>query len=98
MVANGSVMRKILQAYKTIKTGQQRPLFHCISTDHLRNTRSAASGQIRFGKSFRTQSTFKYRALQWYNRVHANVKIGNILTSKKKLKVWVKENVPLDWG
>jgi hypothetical protein len=45
----------ILQAHKTIKTGQPRPMFHSISTDHPRNTRSAASGQIRFGESFRTQ-------------------------------------------
>ena len=88
----------ILQAHKTIKTGQPRPLFHSISTDHPRNTRSAASGQIRFGESFRTQSTFKYRALQWYNRVPPDVKKGNLSTFKRKLKVWVKENVPIDWG
>ena len=88
----------ILQAHKTIKTGQPRPLFHSISTDHPRNTRSAATGQIRFGESFKTQSTFKYRALQWYNRVPADVKKGNISTVKNKLKVWVKNNVPLDWG
>ena len=88
----------ILQAHKTIKTGQPRPMFHSISTDHPRNTRSAASGQIRFGESFRTQSTFKYRALQWYNRVPVDVKMGNLSTVKRKLKVWVKENVPIDWG
>ena len=88
----------ILQAHKTIRTGQPRPLFHSISTDHPRNTRSAASFQIRFGESFRARSTFKYRALQWYNSVPATVKTGSLATVKRKLKAWVKSNVPIDWG
>ena len=61
-----------LQAHKTIKTGQPRPLLHSISTEHPRNTRSAANGLIRFGESFRTQATFKYRA-QWYNTTPSEV-------------------------
>jgi hypothetical protein len=88
----------ILQAHKTIRTGQPRPLFHSISTDHPRNTSSAASFQIRFGESFRARSTFKYRALQWYNSVPATVKTGSLATVKRKLKAWVKSNVPIDWG
>ena len=88
----------ILQAHKTIQSGQPRPLSYYISTNHPRDTRNAANGQIRFGESFKTQSTFKYRALQWYNLVPAAVKRGTIVTVKKKLKTWVKSNVPIDWG
>ena len=88
----------ILQAHKTISTGQPRPLFNSISTVHPRNTRNAANGQIRYGENFSTKSTFKYRAMQWYNRVPGSVKTGSKETVKKKIKAWVRENVPLDWG
>ena len=89
----------ILQAHKTISTGQPRPLFNSISTVHPRNTRNAANGQIRYGENFTTKSTFKYRAMQWYNRVPGSVKTGSKETvKKKKIKAWVRENVPLDWG
>ena len=88
----------ILQAHKTIKSGQPRPLLHSISTEHPRNTRSAANGLIRFGDSFRTQGTFKYRALQWYNAVPAEVKIGSLEMVERKLKAWIKVNVAVDWG
>ena len=88
----------ILQAHKTIRSGQPRPLFNSISTDHPRNTRSAAQGQIRFGEQYTATTTFKYRARQWYNGVPASVKQGSQAVVKRKLKTWVKENVPLDWG
>ena len=48
----------IMQAHKIIKTGQPRPLSYSISTDHPRCTRSATSGQIRHGGSFRNQTPF----------------------------------------
>ena len=88
----------ILQAHKTIRSGQPRPLFNSISTDHPRNTRSAAQGQIRFGEQYTATTTFKYRARQWYNGVPASVKQGSQAVVRRKLKTWVKENVPLDWG
>ena len=88
----------ILQAYKTIQTGQPRPLAFSISTQHPRDTRSAASGHIRYGGSFRNQTTFKYRALQWFNSVPPEVKQGSISTVKAKLKVWVRNNVPIAWN
>ena len=40
----------VLRAHKTIQTRRPTPLFNSISTDHLRNTRSAASGNIVLGK------------------------------------------------
>ena len=77
---------------------QPRPLLYSISTDHPRNTRSAANGQIRFGEAFKNKNTFKYRAMQWYNSVPVSVKRGSLPVVKKKLRTWVKENVPIDWG
>ena len=88
----------VLQAHKTIITGQPRPLFNSISTDHPRNTRSAAHGHIRFNETFRARTTFNYRALHWYNSVPASVKIGSQDMVKRKLKTWIGEHVPLDWG
>ena len=88
----------ITKPFSRPRTCQPRPLFHSISTDHPRNTRSAANFQIRFGESSRARSTFKYRALQWYTRVPATVKTGSLATVKRKLKAWVKSNVPIDWG
>ena len=88
----------VLQAHKTIRTGQPRPLAYSISTEHPRHTRNAANGQIRFAESFKTQTTFEYRALQWYNSVPISVKSGSIVSVKKKLKTWVKRNVPIDWS
>ena len=88
----------VLQAHKTIRTGQPRPLLNSISTDHPRNTRSAAHGLIRFDETFSARSTFKYRALHWYNSVPASVKEGSHAVVKMKLRTWIKEHVPLDWG
>ena len=42
--------------------------------------------------------TFKYRAMAWYNPLSTDVKTGTIQTVKRKLKAWVKKNVPIDWG
>ena len=88
----------VLQAHKTIRTGQPRPLYNSISTDHPRNTRSAAQGLIRFDETFSARTTFKYRALHWYNSGPASVKEGSQSMVKRKLKSWIKEHVPLDWG
>lgn len=88
----------VIQAHKTIKTGKPRPLFDSISTKHPRNTRSAAIGQIRFGEAFKAQTSFKYRALHWYNSLPPSVRKGSTAVVKKNLKTWVKENVPIDWG
>ena len=80
----------VLQANKTIRTGQPRPLYNSISTDHPRNTRSAAQGLIRFGETFSARTTFKYRALHWYNSVPASVKEGSQAIVKRKPKSWIK--------
>ena len=93
----------VLQAHKTIKTGLPRVIKESISTTHPCRTRSASRGLIRFGETFRGPSnlvklSFRYRAVQMYNMVPVNVRTGSLATVKKKLKKWVYQNVPIDWG
>ena len=89
----------VLQAHKTITIGVPRPLHESISTDHPYRTRSAAHGLIRFGESFSgPSSTFRYRAMNWYNSVPTKVRTGSLVTVKKKLKQWARQNVQIDWG
>ena len=55
----------VLQAHKTIQTRRPTPMFNSIYTDHPKST----SQNIKFGDTFNTKSTFKYFAIDWYNRV-----------------------------
>ena len=88
-----------MQAHKTISSGVTRPLHSELSTNHPYRTRQATSGQIRFGDDYRAGSaSFKYRAMVWYSSVPVSVRTGSVATVKKKLKVWIKNNVPNDWG
>ena len=87
----------VLQAHKTISTGVPRPLHASISTQHPCNTRSSTRGLIRFGENFDgPNSSFRYRAMNWYNSVPTGVRIGSLDTVKKNLKHWVRQNVPID--
>ena len=87
-----------LQAHKTISTGMPRPLHASLTSAYPYRTRSAANGQIRHGENIMSTKTFKYRAMISYNSVPAELKIGSLPTVKRKLKQWVLEKVPLDWG
>ena len=88
----------VLQAHKTITSGIPRPLHADLPTDHPYRTRSSSCGNIRFDKSITSTSTFKYRAMVWYNSVPGKIKDGSLQTVKRKLKQWVHQNVPVDWG
>ena len=93
----------VLQAHKTIVSTKPASINLSISTQHPYRTRNAANGQIRFGESFRREadlvtSSFKHRAVHWHNAVPANVRTGTLATVKHKLRMWVKQNVPIDWG
>ena len=55
------------------------------------------------GETFRGDSSlviasFKHRADHWYNAVPVSVRTGSLATVKHKLRKWVKQNVPVDWG
>ena len=86
----------VLQAHKTLQTGVPRPLHHSLSEQYPRNTRNAASGQIRHGNNFLSTSTVKYRAMQCYNRVPVSERSGSTATVKKKLKKWIQMHIPID--
>ena len=93
----------VLQAYKIISTGKPAITQLSISTQHPYLTRNAANERIRFGETFRSESslletTFKYRAVKWYNQVPVSVYRGTQQTVKYKLREWVKRNIPMDWG
>ena len=92
-----------LQAHKTITTGKPVSMKKSITTEYPYVTRRAAHGQIRYGETFRGDSdlvsaSFKHRALHCYNAVPTSVRTGTLATVKQKLKVWVKQNIPIDWG
>ena len=88
----------VLQAHKTMSTGLPKPLFAEFSADNPYTTRSVSRGNIRLRDDYRSTSTFKYRAMAMYNSVPVQVRTGTHTTVKQKLKKWVAENVPLDWG
>ena len=93
----------VLQAQKTITSGKPAVIHQTISTHHPYRTRNAATGQIRFGENFRgesslIQASFKHSAVHCYNAVPASVRTGSLANVKKKLRKWVKLNVPIDWG
>ena len=93
----------VLQAHKTILSGKPAALHLSISTEHPYRTRSSTNGQIRFGEAFSGESelvcaSFKHRAVHWHNAVPASIRTGTLATVKNKLRKWVKQNVPIDWG
>ena len=96
-------MHTVLQAHKTISSGKAALLHQSISTEYPYRTRRAAAGHIRFGETFYGDSnlileSFKHRAVHWYNDVPVSVRTGSQIAVKNKLRKWVKQNVPLDWG
>ena len=40
--------------------------------------------------------TFKYNAIEAFNRVPEDVRMGTIATVKYKLRKWIKGNIPID--
>ena len=93
----------VIQAHKTIVSGKPAAIHESISTLHPYKTRSATGGLIRFGETFRGESSlvlasFKHRAVHFYNAVPVCIRTGSLATVKYKLRKWVKQNVPVDWG
>ena len=88
----------VLQAHKTLTSGVPAPLHAALTTDQHYRTRSVARGNIKLEEGYKSTNTFKYRAQVYYNSVPVDVKAGSLATVKRKLKQWVLENVPHDWG
>ena len=85
----------VLQVQKTKTTGVPKDLYRAVSGSYPRNTRSAAGGQIRQMGTF-PSSTFKYNAIEAFNRVPEDVRMGTIATVKYKLRKWIRGNIPID--
>ena len=86
----------VLQAQKTLNTGVPKYLYHSLSTEYPRLTRSAASGLIRQNEGFLSTATFKYRASVFYNSVPMDIRTGSTVSVKRKLKKWIASNIPID--
>ena len=81
----------VLQAHKTITSGKPAILHDSISTEHPYRTRNATSGRIRYGESFRgdsslVEASFKHRAVHWYNKVPTSIYRGRLGNVKYKLR------------
>ena len=61
-------------------------MYQTLSGGYPRRTRSAAIGQIRQDNIFTSQSTFKYRAMKYFNSVTVNVTVGSTATVKKTIR------------
>ena len=85
----------LVQIHKTITTRRPQSLYRSISSNFPYRTRSAVNGQIRVNEDF-SQNSFKHRARQAYNRIPVDVRTGSMETVKKKMKLWIKSNVPVD--
>ena len=64
------------------------------------NTRAAAQGNIRYGENFRgdselTRSSFKYRAMKYYNSLPVDMKKKKLPAFKVSLKKHAAQNIPL---
>ena len=70
-------------------------MYRSISSSFPYRTRSAVHGQIRVTEDF-SHNSFKHRARQAYNRIPVDVRTGSLEKVKKKMKLWIKSNVPVD--
>ena len=91
-----------LLAHKISITNQPQNLSKEIIQPHSVNTRAADQGNIRYGDHFRgeseqTRSSFKYRAMKYYNSLPGHMKKQKIATFKVNLKKYSAENIPLRW-
>ena len=83
----------VLQIHKTRKTGVPRSLYESLQGQYPYQIRNASNGLIRQNSS--TRGTFKHRAIQCYNQVPADIREGSLTTVKKRLRKWIKSNIPI---
>ena len=83
----------VLQIHKTMKTGVPRSLYESLQGQYPYQIRNASNGLIRQNSS--TRGTFKHRAIQCYNQVPADIREGSLTTVKKRLRKWIKSNIPI---
>ena len=96
------VYHSVLSAHKTVTSGKPLYMHNAMSTAHPLRTRQATGGQIRLGQNFDSKQgllhdSFRYRAAKDYNNIPVTMRSIRYLPSfKKKLKQWVRSNIPID--
>ena len=91
----------ILQVQKVLKAGTPLYLSSKLTTDHPYPTRQATTGGIRLtgnnsGLSSLAQKSFLGRAPNTLNSIPAEIRTApSLLVFKKKLQVWIQQNVPI---
>ena len=96
------VYHSVLSAHKTVTSRKPLYMHNAMSTAHPLRTRQATGGQIRLGQNFDSKQglihdSFRYRAAKDYNSIPAAIRSIRYLPSfKKKLKQWVRSNIPID--
>ena len=89
-----------LLAHKISTTSLPRNLHAAIVQPYTVHTRAAARGEIRYGDNYRgetdsTRSSFKYRALRYYNAIPGDIKGQSLAAFKAKLKHYAARNIPI---
>ena len=92
----------VLTFYKILKSSKPLYLSNKLSRDYPYPTRLAAGGCVRYtdsqiAESSLTEKSFLCRGTRDYNSIPADLKaITSLQTFKKKLKVWILANIPID--
>ena len=89
-----------LLAHKIVTSSLPRNISADMVVPHVRNTRAAAQGLIRYGANYRgeskfTRSSFKYRAQKYYSDIPGEIKNMSLPVFKSRLKKHIAETVAL---
>ena len=88
----------LLSIHKNMITGSPQYLREKFLSNHEHNTRSIIKFDDKFpGKSALCQASFCYRGAIEYNKLPMFItQSNNIVTFKRKLRQWIKENIEID--
>ena len=82
-------------AHNIIMTGVPRNIHATLVSEYPYRTRQAAVGNIRFEGALIGEKSFKYQARKFYNQIPTEMRKLGKLPFKKKIKTWVKQNIPV---
>ena len=89
-----------LLAHKIVISSLPRNISADMVLPHVRNTRAAAQGVIRYGENYQgyselTRSSFKYRAQKYYSQIPGEMKNKSLQVFKSCLKKYTAETVAI---
>ena len=88
-----------LTVYRTVKSGVPLYLSKHLITNHPLDTRLGRSGSIRLTGKWGdvVEKSFLRRAAHYYNEIPRDIRESNTIdTFKKKVKTWIKTNIPYE--